>query len=1263
MRVRGLLTLLIGLLLTVGCTHDSDIDTSGASSVGRVTTVKISATLPDFGGVTRGYDSSNGGTRNIDWNKYELRIIVKAYGDNSESEDQKFRGRLAAEVVDYIQSANNDGSISIDLDLPLTSGHTYDVYLWADYVLKSNPTADLHYDTSRFPTITLTSDALVINDESRDAFFARNTAAVGDGAAVWSERFNIERAVAKLRMVATDAESAAATMATLQMDTFYGGFNIAEAKAINKATGAVVSDKTEFETYSTESAPDTKSFITAYMLWPASANATIVANFYEEDKADAVSEIAPTNAIPLKRGNLTTLRGVMFESGWDGTTLVEPMTIDGDWLVLNNAKELAWVLETGDTKEKNKIRITSDMDMGGHAVNPFPVHVSDFDGNNKSITNIVVDGNSLFTIDKALSIHDLNVDTITVGDAETVGHVGVLLDEVKLADGDNVTYSNVTISNASVSTTNGAAGGLIGYIGRADEKNRNVTYTVTIENCELTDVTAAGSLSEGHLVGLFSGYDNGETLIFKDNNTIANANTRVDDYVSHYTSAQQSCWLAAIDAKYDGMLGNEVYHRGTIYFGDKLFVRKWDGETKVEPLTEGGALAIYSAFDMAKLPDIEATSVKMMADVDMGNGSIATLKNSITAFDGNNKSIHNIAINGNALFAKSGVAVQKLTIDGATIGTETTTGNVGVLFSEIRATGTVGISDITVRNATLKTTNGCAGGIVGYVGRTTENARNTSLTATFTRCHGANITSDTAQHVGQLVGQFGGYDSNETLAFSECTSTPAAGYTSIYRADQQSCWRTAVGSTSYDGILGAEKYYRGTIMFGDIQFSPKWDGETKVVPLTEDGALSIYSPFDLANLQQDKNENGSWIYEGEYNVIKNITFKTHIDLGSKTFIPIYSLKNLNGGNFTLYNLKVDTMQDENKSLGGAFIRSAGGGTHKDLIIRNADVRVVHDPNGSTGNAYGGIFCGSVSSTQTMSNIQIYNSKLYAVCKMGGLVGRVHAGSFTCNGCVVDNCELENYNAKDDDVFDVGGTMGSITAKTSAVFGTSGEAGGLIGFINVSANITGCSVSNTKINCFGQRDQEVKINATLSNSDVGTHGYFLVAGRHVNQFIGDIRTIYTNTSIVIDGCSVTNNQYGNNSVNGDNGHLSNQHNNHFYKFTRTNTFKKVNSGIFPDNNITFVYTVTAHTPFVGCVYYVGIDDSVLGIDIRYGDVRGKVTINNCTYNGEQHANITLDDINEFVGGPLNNIGDADIKKSNILAQVRYPSNAITINDCE
>ncbi len=627
--------MLCGLILAVGCTYDSDIDTSGFGSEGDgVTTVNIRATLPEFGGVTRGVDSAKGGTTNIDWEEYRLRVIIKAYGD--ESEPEKYSGKVAASSVLYFDGTSN-GSVAISLDMPLTSGHTYDIYMWADYVKKGS-TEDLHYNTADFPAITVNHSVPVINDESLDAFYGKAEITVGDGYYVWAEGtpFQIYRAVAKLRMVATDADSASAASATLQTDKFYTGFNIA-TEALTASAAAVKSDKTFFETYNVEnSSTTTKSFITAYMLWPAEESTYIVAEFYKDGNDTAISTIEPANAIPLKRGNLTTLRGEMLQSGWDGETYEEPMTIDGDWLVVQNAEELAWVLKEANTKGKNKVRIAEDMDMGGNTVKPFPINVGEFDGAGHKISNLAIDGNSLFAVEKTLSIHDLDVDEIAVGGVDTEGHVGVLLDEVKLVDGENVTYSNVSISNATVTTKNGAAGGLIGYIGRATENDRASEYTVTIDNCHLTDVVASANGSEGYLVGLFSGYDSSETLIFNDNCSITITSTRVDDHESPYIDANKATWLSGVDfSNYDGWLGNEKYMRGTIKFGANTYVRKWDGVTTVEPLlantsydadvTSGtNKFVVYSPFDLAGVRSKTASpaAIYLRSDIDMnGQGA------------------------------------------------------------------------------------------------------------------------------------------------------------------------------------------------------------------------------------------------------------------------------------------------------------------------------------------------------------------------------------------------------------------------------------------------------------------------------------------------------------------------------------------------------------------------------------------------------------------------------------------------------------------
>ena len=799
--------------------------------------------------------------------------------------------------------------------------------------------------------------------------------------------------------------------------------------------------------------------------------------------------------------------------------------------------------------------------------------------------------------------------------------MGVLLDEVKLADGDNITYSNVSITNATVSTTDGAAGGLIGYIGRDDETNRDVTYTVTIDNCDLTDVVASGNLSEGHLVGLFSGYDSGETLKINDNCTVTTITTRVDDYISHYTAEQQSYWLEAVDAKYDGLLGDEVYHRGTLYYGDKLFVAKWDGVTTVTPLTEDGKSVIYSAFDMAKLATEASASVKLMSDVDMGGKSIATLKNSITTFDGNSKTIYNVAVSGSSLFASNG-AVQSLTIDGATIGTDTTTGNVGVIYSEIRTTGAVGISNLTVKNATLKTTDGNVGGIVGYVGRTTENDRNTSLTATFTNCHGENITGTQDAHVGQLVGQFGGYDMNEKLVFTNCTSKPATGYTSIYRADQQSCWRTAIGATTFDGILGAEKFYRGTIMFGDKQFSPKWDGKTKVVPLTESGAYLIYSPFDLANLQKQN--------------ATSVKFKTNVDLGGdyttakNEFNPIRTITNLDGEGYTLYNLYVDMVHD---GTGAAFIQtSSGTTTHKNLTFDGAYIKNVHNTgiqtpaygvtnDGGAGNAYAGTLVSHTGGTYTAENVHFKNGTVSAVCKMGGAIGYVGSTNFTMTNCSVDGYIVENYEPgvpnyytlpspgymdiylqQFQDNWATNAALAAIGIHKIPEYGrvnllqwwyTNGECGGLIGFVKAQyATIDNCSVTNSEINCIGQPNKPAIANVwdkkDFKTSDPYRSGQAIfakgstdIAGRHVNQFIGDVVSARdnengTNYIVTISDYTVSGNKY-----------------------------KGVNAN--STNEYNHKYANNKYCEVVGCAYYVGVDVGLANITLKHvNDYAGELT---------------------------------------------------------
>lgn len=609
MRFRGLLTLLFGLLLAVGCTYDSDIDTSGFGSEGEgVTTVNIRATLPEFGGVTRGKDSAQGGTTNIAWKDYSLRVIVKAYGD--ESEPEEYRGKEAVSKVLYLDdtSVGADGRVAISLDMPLTSGHKYDIYMWADYVKKGSA-EDLHYNTESFPAITLKHDVPVINDETLDAFYGNAEIAVGEGYYVWAEgsQFPISRAVAKLRMVATDADSATATSATLQIDRFYKGFNIATGEPTQPSAAAVKSDKTRFEVYTDEDVTTTtKSFITAYMLWPESAEANIVAEFYDGNDT-AISTIQPANAIPLKRGNLTTLRGALLvtDSGWDGE--VEQPEVLGDTLVVSTPGQLLWLVENGakvgDTEYK-KIRLGADIDVNNQAV----IHQlklyddTDFDGNGKTLKGLGEPTTALFGSVQGLNAYNFTLEGYNVVAQD--GHVGVLVNELS----KSATFTNITIKNSSAKTSNGAAGGIVGYVGGGSSVNLDVVF----KNCDLVNVKAdatrtEGKSAEGKFVGLMQGYDNGETLSF-DADCSVDGSCGVADYASPYTESNDAQWLDGDYPKsfdfsaYNGWLGDEEMYRAVVSFAGNRMQIKWDGVTKVEPLKDAsGSILIYSPFDLASL--------------------------------------------------------------------------------------------------------------------------------------------------------------------------------------------------------------------------------------------------------------------------------------------------------------------------------------------------------------------------------------------------------------------------------------------------------------------------------------------------------------------------------------------------------------------------------------------------------------------------------------------------------------------------------------
>ena len=137
---------------------------------------------------------------------------------------------------------------------------------------------------------------------------------------------------------------------------------------------------------------------------------------------------------------------------------------------------------------------------------------------------------------------------------------------------------------------------------------------VIFDDCHLANTTVEANGAEGYLVGLFRGYDYGETLKFNDNCTVEPAQGAAAINCCGLEGSE-AVWTASTDyTRYHGWLGAEECYRGMLYFGGSRFIAKWDGKTTVLPLladpqyddsaeykVSAGTYryVIYSAFDLA----------------------------------------------------------------------------------------------------------------------------------------------------------------------------------------------------------------------------------------------------------------------------------------------------------------------------------------------------------------------------------------------------------------------------------------------------------------------------------------------------------------------------------------------------------------------------------------------------------------------------------------------------------------------------------------
>lgn len=520
----------------------------------------------------------------------------------------------------------------------------------------------------------------------------------------------------------------------------------------------------------------------------------------------------------------------------------------------------------------------------------------------------------------------------------------------------------------------------------------------------------------------------------------------------------------------------------------------WDGEMPTEStlttdpenqnryiIDEANDVAWLSVQENAQSLAANSTFI-MTVDVDMNNGSgLAAIQlPSGSILDGDGHTIKGLQLENALLGDVTDITVKNLTIEETTVAnTSADVTHIGVLVNTLKGSNT--FSNIHIKSSSVSTQNGAAGGIVGYISRKDPNNREETLTVTFDDCHVTETTVSGTQSEGHFVGLLRGYDNKETLQFNNnCTLTLSAAvaqadeFVSPYREGNEGAWLTDNDYSKYNGWLGDEECYRGTVMYGDERFIPCWDGVTKITPLTDGTTKLIYSAFDLASLQGSGHT--------------AVTFKENVDLGGERatnknpFTPISTIGTLNGSDKTIYNLYVNVTN----WIGGFINASSGTTVHKNLNFSNSSVLV--KPSSGSELAYAATLCAYIEGTYTAENVKIDNAYVLGISKSGGLNGYVTSGAtfYTAKTSSVNNLRLEN----------------SYLHLTGQTFAASGEMGGLVGFIQQSALVESCNVTNSVINC--------------SNSLL----------RHVNQFIGTIRLDNSSHRIDINKCSVSGNTYEN-----------------------------------------------------------------------------------------------------------------------------------------
>ncbi len=605
------------------------------------------------------------------------------------------------------------------------------------------------------------------------------------------------------------------------------------------------------------------------------------------------------------------------------------------------------------------------------------------------------------------------------------GNTGLLVGEVK----DGATLSIGTLTNvptATVQSTNGSAGGVVGLVGSSTGAMVNVTEALDLHALTVKGTTASGGFI-GKATNLALTIADGITI--KPARSVGDENSACSGGVIGDVSFAQGFTVTpnmfdlgdlvtlGASQRAGALFGMADISNGDIVVQGGTYKSKLaSGKDGVVSGSYGGLVGKVFATKTGDDGALRAFVVQKDADntktcsIEFNLASGLSYAGGVVGYVGDNPNSQPVAVvlNGVTVACKGDASAR------------TTTGKLG---------GAVGVADtrsvLDVRDFTLTSDNAIGGAANNRAAGIAGSARNAVIKFSgITNLSGASFAENAT--TGQLV-----YENNNALIFAagdgsngNVTDEDATGWT----------YRRSNKASKTDDIAT----YGEVIRLGDkfITLDPSTHKLTLPASLAlTNGAYALTTAEDFAKLAI------TWQTNGYYSMVEGVTENNLNGLQSST-ITVNNTIDLKGTGLTGFT---QDRANDSQVFSGTL---NGGGTIKLAVgeaygMRGNDPLGANDTSAGNGKIYRhgrlGLFAAindTTADSETVSNVTIAGSMKFdngSAIDAGSLAGTV-VGGLTLSGATCEtNITCDDTFANDANVVNIGGIAGSVSAASTVAF--------------------------------------------------------------------------------------------------------------------------------------------------------------------------------------------------------------------------------------